>query len=534
MKAKHPLVEVAGHLLACLAAPVTRTALTETLLSHPQFPSLLSLAESFEEWGVDALPVRLRAGQWEQVSTPLVAELQAENDQEHWSVVESLSEEAVTYTVFGEGAPYSITEPLEAFLTRTTGVALLAEADAQAGEGDYAAHRRQERLKQAAVPVVTVAAVFLLGLGLWRLQSSLLVGWSVVNLLGLAFCVALLAEKWGEAGSFVKKLCGTGPKLGCDRVVNSSAGTLFGWLSLAEVGLVYFAGTMLTLSLSPATAGWLLVLNALALPYTVFSVGYQAFVVKAWCRLCLGVQAVLWVSALLGYVIWQGLDLAFGREQLLLTAAGFVLATLGYMAVHAWQKERRRAQRLERENRRFKRSPEVFAALLEKQPVVDTQGLPDELVLGSSDAPVTLTVVSNPYCPPCTEAHPVLERLLNRFPGGVKLVLRFTGNPYDEADRHNQAARHLISLARQPNRAAAVHDWYATKDYAAWSARYPADPDVDAAHLHRLHLAWCERAGVEYTPSTFINGRLLPGIFTVRDLPFHLKGLLQREDLLVQ
>lgn len=501
-------------------------------MNHSQFPALLSLVDALEEWGIDVMPVRLLPEHWLQATVPMIVETRPD-DQMHWSVVESLSEEAVTHTVFGEEAPHRVTEPLEAFLARTTGVALLAEANAQAGEIDFTAHRRQERLKKAALPVVAVAAVFLLGLGLWRLPSPLLIGWLVVNLLGLAFCVALLAEKWGEAGALVKKLCGTGPKLGCDRVVNSPVGTLFGWLSMAEVGLVYFAGAVLTLSLAPVTAGWLLVINALALPYTVFSVAYQAFVVKAWCRLCLGVQAVIWLSALLGYVIWQRLDLAFGNEQLLLTAAGFALATLGWMAVHAWLQERRRAQRLERENRRFKRSPEVFAALLEKQPVVDTQRLPDELVVGSFDAPVTLTVVSNPYCPPCTEAHPVLERILNRFPEGVKLVLRFTGNPYNEDDRHNQAARHLISLARQPNRAAAVHDWYATKDYAAWSARYPADPDVDSARLHHLHLDWCERAGVEYTPSIFINGRLLPGIYTVRDLPFHLKNLLQREDVLV-
>lgn len=532
MNSKHTLFEVAEHMVTNLNIEVTSSALADSLFNHSDFPSLLSLVDALEEWGIVILPVRLLPEHWLQAATPMVVELLPE-DQMHWSVVESLSEEAVTHTLFGEGAPHTVTEPLDAFLARATGVALLAEADAQAGEVDYAAHRRQERLQKAALPVVTVATAFLLALGLWRLPSSLLVGWSVVNLVGLAFCVALLAEKWGEDGSFVKKLCGTGPKLGCDRVVNSSAGTLFGWLSLAEVGLVYFAGMVLALTLAPENAGWLLVLNALALPYTVFSVAYQAFVVKAWCRLCLGVQVVLWLSALLGYFVWQHQPLTLGVEQLPLAAAGFLLATLGYMAVHAWLEERRRARRLDRENRRFKRSPEVFRALLDQQPVVDTQRLPDELILGSPDAPITLTVVSNPYCPPCTEAHPVLERILNRFPGGVKVVLRFTGNPYDEADRHNQAARHLISLARRADRATAVHDWYATKDYAAWSARYPADPDVDAARLHRLHLAWCERAGVEYTPSIFINGRLLPGIFNVRDLPFQLKSLLMAEEALV-
>lgn len=530
MTPKQPLIEVAGHFLACFNAPVTRTALTESLLSHPQFPSLLSLAESFEEWGVGALSVRLRREQWKQVAAPLIAELRADNDQEHWSVVESLSEETVTYTVFGEGTPRRVAEPFGVFLAQTTGVALLAEADAQAGEANFSTHRRQERLKKAALPVVVIAAGLLLGLSLWYLPSAPLVGWAVVNLLGLALCGALVAEKWGQAGTVLKKLCGTGPKPGCDRVVNSPVGTLFGWLSVAEVGLVYFAGTHLTLSLAPAAIGWLLVLNALALPYTVFSVAYQAFVVKAWCRLCLGVQAVLWVSAGLGYVVWQRQQSALLPGQLVWATTGFLGSALLWMLTRAWLEQRRKADRLDRENRRFKRNPDVFAALLDKQPVVDTERLPDELILGSPDAPVTLTVVSNPYCPPCTEAHPLLEGILRRYPGGVKLVLRFTGNPYQDEDRHNQVARHLISLARRADRATAIHDWYATKDYAAWSARHPADSDVDAAHLHRLHLAWCERAGVEYTPSIFINGRLLPGTYSVHDLRFHLKSLLMSEE----
>jgi hypothetical protein len=87
---------------------------------------------------------------------------------------------------------------------------------------------------------------------------------------------------------------------------------------MADLGVLYFAGTLLVLVSSAFSPDfyyhvlYLGVLNLFTLPYTLFSVAYQAFRVRKGCALCLIVQAVFWLE------FWQFYPFVFGTPTALL------------------------------------------------------------------------------------------------------------------------------------------------------------------------------------------------------------------------
>lgn len=124
----------------------------------------------------------------------------------------------------------------------------------------------------------------------------------MLKAIGLASSVFLVL---GEMGHPVfNRVCIRGEKLDCHAVMESPAAKLFGKIPMADLGILYFSGGILLIVFSGPDPRFffqifmLAVLNLMTLSYTFFSVGYQAFVVKKWCPLCLIVQFTFWLEFL--------------------------------------------------------------------------------------------------------------------------------------------------------------------------------------------------------------------------------------------
>lgn len=98
------------------------------------------------------------------------------------------------------------------------------------------------------------------------------------------------------------RFCPRGKWFDCHRVIESPAGKPLGLVHMADLGILYFGGSLLLLGWS-ACAGhlyhhiiYLGILNLAALLYTPFSVLYQALKVKKWCAICLLVLLVFWLE----------------------------------------------------------------------------------------------------------------------------------------------------------------------------------------------------------------------------------------------
>lgn len=147
-------------------------------------------------------------------------------------------------------------------------------------------------------------------------------------------------------------------------------------------------------------------------------------------------------------------------------------------------------------------------------------------VVGRKDAPVTIVEFFDPSCESCRAFYPAVKKILATYAGEVRLVLRYAAfHPgSDEAVRILEAARLQDKfvpvlealLEQQPQWA--VHG---APDLAkAWAAAGAAGLDLERARrdagrpefdeVLRKDAEDVKAAGVNGTPTFFVNGRPLP------------------------
>ena len=512
-----------------LRARVTQATMQEELQRHPDFPSLLSLSDLLTDWHIDNTALQLNTGeQLRELPLPFIAH---QKKQGGWYVlVTNLTGDRITYTDSERGR---VIEPLAEFEKQWTGVVLLAEADDQSGEPDYARNRPAEIRENLRGPLVLAGTMLIAFLVMLSVAQHLTApDWLLLltKSAGLLLSGLLVAKQLGSKNALTNRLCRLNEHTNCDDVLNSPAAKLWGWLSWTDVGLLYFAGGLLTVLLvgiQPAMHPLLYALALLALPYTVFSVYYQARVLRQWCPLCLGVQAVLVAEAIIAVTQLSPLPAVAPPYLAMLTA--FLLPVLAWVLLKPLVADQSKRRREYGELLALKRNPSLFGAMLTQQPKMPL--IPDDLhpiILGNPEAEHTITMVTNPFCGPCATMHSQLEHVLSRN-ANINVAIIFTGN----SEKGQQVAAHAIALAGQNAAGVALTDWYgqSAKHYDEWAKRYPVDlVEPACSEIAERHRQWCDLAGITETPTLYVDGYKLPGMYTVSEL----SRMLQRTPVSTQ
>lgn len=255
------------------------------------FKSLFGLSKLLEEYGVPNEGVRISdKSEIRKLGVPFLAQTP-----EGFVIVTAVGDDRVSYITQGVAE----TVPYNSFVDAWTGVALLAYPDADAGEPDYRAHADIDMVKRSKVWVLwgCVAALFLylfISNGIYRHVSTVIL--TLLNIAGLGATYLLLLKSQKVHSRFADRVCGVVEEGGCDDVLETKASSFFGIFSWSEVGFAYFSVSLLALLVFPDDMGYLGAINICCLPFSFWSVWYQKTRAKAWCTLCLSVQAILWLS----------------------------------------------------------------------------------------------------------------------------------------------------------------------------------------------------------------------------------------------
>ena len=496
-------------------ASVTRATVRETLEQHPDFPSLRSMSDALTNWHIDNTALQLNTvEQLRELPLPFIAHL---NRKGGWYVlVNALKGDYIHYTDSERGA---VTESLADFEKAWTGVVLLAETDEQSGEADYATKHKQERLIELRGPFMLAGAVLIILVVILSVAKDLNApDWLLLLTKTVGLCISglLVAKQLGSTNALTDRLCRINANTNCDDVLNSPGAKLWGWLSWADVGLLYFAGGLLTAMLvgvQPALRPLLNVLALLALPYSIFSVYYQGYMIQKWCPLCLGVQGILLIeSALAGS---QLISLPDTPEPYGLMLVSFLVPILLWIIIKLLLIASVNNHREHEELMRLKRNPNLFHAFLLHQPKM--LPIPNDLhpiVLGNPDAEHTITVVTNPYCGPCAGMHKRLSNLILKNNVLKVNIIFAVSNKFE--NRSHIVSNHLLSLyLKRDDICTALDAWYVSRDYPAWSNLYPVDRgNFDVINKH---YNWVSDNKINGTPTVFVNGLKL-SIYSIEEV----------------
>lgn len=192
----------------------------------------------------------------------------------------------------------SQTAPLERFIQAFDGNILVAYPQKNKScEPLYGAHRRDILIGQGKKWLLLLSAIFLfiylfITSEVYSKISTVLA--TAFYILGLVFTYLLVQKTLKIHNPAADSMCRVLQDGGCDTVLKTSASSFFGIFSWSEVGFTYFSVSLLTLLVFPHWTGYLALCDALCLPFTIWSIWYQRFRAKAWCTLCVCVQATLW------------------------------------------------------------------------------------------------------------------------------------------------------------------------------------------------------------------------------------------------
>ena len=175
--------------------------------------------------------------------------------------------------------------------------------------------------------------------------------------------------------------------------------------------------------------------------------------------------------------------------------------------------------------REFKYNDELFKSILVSQPLYKQPNPEWSIVLGNREASNVITMVTNPYCAPCSTTHKLLNDLINQN-RNIQARILFTTS-YQENDQSLPVVRHMMSLNELPDKmtvSEALHNWYKqeNKYYEIWAKAYPITFDgIEMGKLEKQK-QWCLEMAISSTPTLLVNGYRLPRLYRLSDLKYML------------
>ncbi|SHM55080.1 cysteine peptidase family C39 domain-containing protein [Mucilaginibacter sp. OK098] len=518
-----------NKLLKELSITIDAETINAELEKHPDYPSLLAISDVLSAFNIENAAYRVDLENLANVPCPFIAHTNINAGD--FLVVNKMDDDKVTVSS-EKWNNHKLS--LDEFKKLFKGIVLTAEPS-----DDFKTTKTLSTtlaaIKTPAIAagllLIFASAVFVSGYFTNLNWQTLLL--TVFKTAGLITSILLLIQSIDSNNPLVQKLCRGGSKTNCNAILSSKAAKVFEGLTWSEVGFFYFAGTWLLLLFGggSVTIWWALaILNVISLPYTFYSIYYQARVAKQWCVLCCTVQALLWLEFI--PLLFNTLSPGEGGGEASLVAAISTMIICLLIPVILWLLLKplflklQQLQPLKQQLRKFKYNTDLFNNTLTAQP---KYAQPDDawsIVLGNVEAENIITMVSNPYCGPCAKAHNELAELLEHR-DDIQARIVFTANNTDE-DIKTPVSRHLMALNANPDKTIvkqALHDWYEQKQksYEAWAKVYPVQ--LVEADFHKLdkQKTWCEMAEVTFTPTMLLNGYRLPDLYQLPDLKYMLE-----------
>ncbi len=532
------LTNVAAHFLQLLKIPVTKTSFIKSLEQNPYYPSLYSISNTFNKFGIASQAFTITAEDLGQIEAPFIAYYKSAANSKDFILVSKLNENEVFF--ISEGNKEKIISKRD-FLKNWQQIVLVAEGNTTSGEKDYAVKLKKEQQQQTrkywlyagAVSIALLfTAAFTYNVGNAFFYSAISI--VAIKLLGITATALLLVYDIDKSNSFVKNICTAGKQINCDAVLNSKAARFLG-MSWSEAGFFYFATTIIFLFsgidysiklVGIATAG------TLAAAYIPFSIYYQSKVVKQWCPLCLTVQVVLAMELAWAIInVWiPSIRLTTFEKLSTLIDAGIIIQMLlsillpivGWYLIKPLLLKTKDEALYHNAYKRLLYNPEVFNGLLQQQETVPDGWLQLGITIGNPSAVNTIIKVCNPFCGPCAKAHVLLEEIVKHNENvNLKIIFTATNNENDQAAKPVQ---HLLAInSKQDNQLIkkALDCWYLAdkKDYEVFAAKYPINGEL-ALQKEKVDnmKKWCDEAGITHTPTLFINGRRVPEMYNTEEL----------------
>ncbi len=530
-------IYIVEQVLKYYKARVTNESLHEFLLKHPQYPNMVSVVDVLNEWNIKHYALKLSVDEMSEMEIPFIAHVKDNGGQ--FIFINKIKNGTVYYQLESKKRKQL---SLKEFEEKVSGAVIIIDPDNKGYESNYKEKYEKEWLNKALLPLLISCFIFF---SIYRTFADLkiiqyginlaLIG---INVVGLIASIFLILHEFKIKNTLSDKLCGFSSKTDCDEVLQSKAGLFFAWIKWADVGIIFFTGTLLYLfgltDIKSLTA--LSFLSALSLPYSAFSIYYQAIKLKKWCPFCLITQIALIIQFILLIPYLHLSKISF--QQILSLFYVLILSTCCWLLYRAYRIMFDKYNNIQHTHLKLKYNPKIFISLLEQNERKEIAILENSLLLGDRNAPVTITAFLSLYCNPCADAFNKLQVLLERC-SQVKINVIFSVYADKETEhlvntiyyyRHTKSQKELIQL---------LSDWYSSSQSSRknlYTNITIPDQYKVAKQIGEYNNPLYKNYKIQGTPSILINGYKFPDQYAYSDVEFFIDKIIQlsQENILVE
>ncbi|AZA47200.1 ABC transporter permease [Chryseobacterium carnipullorum] len=478
--------------------------------SHPNYPSALAFSDTLNFMGVKNDAYELDKEYWDELPEEFIAIVD-----NSFSLVKK---SGASYSVYSEKAKTLNKEELH---QKSTDFVLLFEKSENA-ESKVAFNFTP--LLYVVFAIITVYSFFT--------QNLYEAFFNVLSLAGVYISMEIFNQKFGATSTVIGSICGdTSAKQvtnSCDKIIKQDKTSILG-LKFSDFSLIYFAGLAILGLFLPATAyivkGFTLV-SILAIGYSLY---IQAFVEKAFCRVCLLIISILIGQLILSIFFFQNTPLSIG--MLLLTVVLWILVFSAVLYFSNILSQKESLQKSNAKNLRFKRNYELFKSQLLENEKIEFQDT-ETFSLGNEDAKLRLSIVSNPYCGFCKDGHKIMEGLLEKYPDDISVQIRFNYSPERADEKYTKllsAFKHIYDHKSQKEFLKSVEDWFETRDENKIVSLSGSSAPEDLTSFVEMTKD-NNSSGLNFTPIFILNGHQFPDKYDRDDIWFFVDELMEDED----
>ncbi len=498
------------------------------LHEHPDFPSFLSIQHILKQEGVNSIALKTTIeGLRNELPKPVLVHVITNTDL--FLLVNNVDNDNVY--IINENGGFEV-ETIEYFAKVWDGNAMIFDSDNVTPRKISFQEKTlllADKLKKPFILAVILSLLAFFFIKGYEVRNTYNYLFIVLPSIGLFFSLLLVIKGFDEHNPFIRKFCTSkkSKNVNCASILNSKDAYFLGILSWSDVGLVYFSFIFLlnlTIpnSISLSITG---ILSILAFPYVFYSIAYQKFVAKSWCRLCLGVQSMLSALFVVSLNLLSTTNFSIGSYTEELIPAFLILLSICavYISLKPLLEKSYEVKSIAANYLSLKHETDVKQLIFSKQ-YRATPTSEHCLVLGNPNGDTCLTLVISPVCNPCMKELTVLLPILKQKES-TRVEVLFLVDKKEEAPEAFLLAKILIGKYRvnASNFMDALWKYannYPSSKYKVNGSNFLTSNDDEMEGILMEQIKWCISNKLYDTPKIFVNGRLLPSIYSVKEIDY--------------
>ena len=493
------------------------------LLKSDSSDGILPLSNTLDTLEVENLVLELPKESFDKLPNYFIAQV-SQDGKHNLVLVNKENNDKVTID-YGDNKNTSLTK--NQFIEHWTGLAIIIEES----------KNTKKKVLEAGhynILAVTIGVLFMLMYLFFVSNNSLVLIYSILSAVGLGFSLFILKEKY-ISNDLPSKFCTINKKSNCNAVLFSKYAKLFNVFDLSDISIIYFS--FLTLSILYGTFNAMhLVFGVVSIPIILYSLYFQYFKIKKWCPLCLGIAFVLLCQSSLLFINHNA-HYNFDNNQVFFYVSLLLLITVTWFQIKKLLRAYANQESLIIENFKFRRNHKLFLPFYESLKTIDLDIEENYVIkLGNDKSDVEITIVTNPFCNFCKQAHQAYLNLLDKYKIEIQINIIFLLTEKQPTNLKQVICEKLIEIYREQGASRflkSLSNWYDWNNIDKWLDKWESKSVRESDNkLLSNHVNWCLQNEIFKTPSVLINGKLFPESYHFDDIKYFIEPILNNEQKL--